>query len=251
MLSRPGVGEVADAGHDARVGLGEVEAGGGGEVRRGEHHRRARWSRSVCRKPPMSPSALSSGAPDGRADRSLTAVSSRPCDHRLDGELAAGVPVGEVLGAVDRGAGAVHHAVGVERVDLQRLGHPAELRRLSRAATGCAPKVSHGDGRRRPSCSGSRGWGSRCSPRPASRWRRCRWSGRAGCPATRSCTPSTITVPGCCRSIGQAAEAVVGVGALDGTGLMSSTMPVASRTATPGPCRRRTGRPCRWSARYR
>lgn len=35
-------------------------------------------SRSVCRKPPMSPSALSSGAPDGGLARSLTAVSSRP-----------------------------------------------------------------------------------------------------------------------------------------------------------------------------
>jgi hypothetical protein len=34
--------------------------------------------RSVCRKPPMSPSALSSGAPDGGEARSLTAVSSRP-----------------------------------------------------------------------------------------------------------------------------------------------------------------------------
>src|SRR5690349_11691900 len=35
-------------------------------------------SRSVCRKPPMSPSALSSGAPDGGLARSLTAVSSSP-----------------------------------------------------------------------------------------------------------------------------------------------------------------------------
>lgn len=35
-------------------------------------------SRSVCRKPPMSPRALSSGAPEGGLARSLTAVSSRP-----------------------------------------------------------------------------------------------------------------------------------------------------------------------------
>ncbi|CAM5723350.1 hypothetical protein SALBM217S_04429 [Streptomyces griseoloalbus] len=34
--------------------------------------------RFVCRKPPMSPSALSSGAPDGGEARSRTAVSSRP-----------------------------------------------------------------------------------------------------------------------------------------------------------------------------
>lgn len=34
--------------------------------------------RLVCRKPPTSPSALRSGAPDGGETRSLTAVSSRP-----------------------------------------------------------------------------------------------------------------------------------------------------------------------------
>src|SRR6185312_4173929 len=35
--------------------------------------------RSVCRKPVRSPSADSSGAPEGGATRSLTAVSSIPC----------------------------------------------------------------------------------------------------------------------------------------------------------------------------
>src|SRR3954469_15884677 len=39
--------------------------------------------RSVCRKPPTSPSALSSGAPDGGEARSLTAVSSSPCTMGL------------------------------------------------------------------------------------------------------------------------------------------------------------------------
>lgn len=34
--------------------------------------------RSVCRKPPMSPSPLTSGAPEGGLIRSSTAVSSRP-----------------------------------------------------------------------------------------------------------------------------------------------------------------------------
>src|SRR5690606_21550167 len=37
-----GVGEVAGPDHDRRVPLGVVEAGGGGEVRRGEHHGRDR-----------------------------------------------------------------------------------------------------------------------------------------------------------------------------------------------------------------
>lgn len=51
-------------------------------------------------------------------------------DHGGDCELAARVPFPEVLGSVDRRARPVHHPVRVERVDLQRLRHPAQLRRL-------------------------------------------------------------------------------------------------------------------------
>ena len=101
-------------------------------------------SRVVCRKPPMSPSALTSGAPVGGLTRSSTAVSSRPA---AIGRMVIWPPASQlrqVGGAVDGRAGAVHHPVGVERVDLHRLGHPAQLRASPRAAAGSAPNVSHG-----------------------------------------------------------------------------------------------------------
>src|SRR5699024_1347690 len=45
----------------------------------------------------------------------------------LDVHGGVGVPVREVVTAVDGGAGAVHEPIGVERVDGHALAHPAEL----------------------------------------------------------------------------------------------------------------------------
>ena len=75
----------------------------------------------------MSPRALKSGAPAGGLIRSCTAVSSSPWATTLIAIGPPAVPGRQVVGAVDGGASAVHHAVGVERIDLDVPDHPAEL----------------------------------------------------------------------------------------------------------------------------
>src|SRR6185436_15753773 len=49
--------------------------------------------------------------------------------HHADVDLPARIPGREVVAAVERGPGAVHHAVRVEGIDLQVADHPAELGR--------------------------------------------------------------------------------------------------------------------------
>ena len=55
--------------------------------------------------------------------------------HRgaLDGEGSAAVPGGQVGRCVECGAGAVHHAIGIERIDVHAFHHPTDFdRRIGR-----------------------------------------------------------------------------------------------------------------------
>ncbi len=123
--------EVAGPDHRVRVGLREVQTGRRGEVGLGVHHRRDLGEVRVPEAADVTERA-EQGCPRGRRGEIVDSRLLQALNHRLDGELGVAVPVGEVLGAVDRRARAVHHAARVERVDLQRLGHPAEFGRLLR-----------------------------------------------------------------------------------------------------------------------
>ncbi len=138
-----GLGEVADPDHRRRVQLGVVERGRRGEVGLQEHHRRHGVEVGVPEPADVAQAADQRRAPGGRADQVEDGGLLQALDHGFDRELAAGVPEFQVGRAVDGGAGAVHEAVAVEGVDLQRLGHPAQLGRdLGRLRVG--PQLSHG-----------------------------------------------------------------------------------------------------------